>query len=466
MSLASISQWRRVGSALVLFALATAVQLPAQDPARPPLPEEMFPDLKGILETALQQSPTMLLRNVELAQSEAAKMTAFAQMLPNISTSFSYNQSDASVSSNTSVTSSSSGLFYSASFTQPVFRWGTLVAANEAAKIQLSITQKNYAEAYRTLALSLRSQYLGLVARKIAWRNARAAQERAAYNLSVAEAKLGYGTLSQAAMLMPRLAMEDAKLYADRQEEDLAVLLRAFQRLAGLSELSADRIPNDIPNFAYDPAAGTTMLARFQSDSWKENLSIQAAQSWVRVAALNYKQAKYRLYPMFSFGASIAQSNSTSASQNSVSQVGVLSKFYGISASWQIFDGRATKAAQISARANQKYYERLLDNQTNAVLEQARVLEKQVGFSFRALKLAETRNAQNESYAQLKQDEVKQGLASQAESDTALSLVDGSRLNLVNQRLDFLSRWAEFYSLTEGDPALKILPPTLKSNVR
>lgn len=442
------------------------VGLRAQQGPRTPLPEEIFPELKAILQTALQQSPTMVTKNIELAQSEANKMTAFAQLLPSVGTSFSYNQSDAAVSSNTSVTSSSSGLFYSASFTQPIFRWGTLMAANDAAKVQLSISQKNFAEAYRTLALSIRSQYLGLVARKITLKNNRAAQERAAYNLSVAEAKLGYGTLSQAAMLMPRLAMEESKLYADRAEEDLAVAKRYLQRLAGLPELRDEQIPDEIPAVSFDPALAGSLLAAFMSEGWRGNLTVQIAESWVKVAQLNYKQAKYRLYPMFGFGASIAQSNSTSASENSVSQVGVLSKFYGVSASWTIFDGRATKAAQISARANQRLYERQLENQTNQVLDQARALEKQVGFSFRALNLAQIRNAQSESYAQLKQDEVSQGLASQFEADSAHAVVDSSRLMLLNQRLDFMARWAEFVSLVEGDPVLQNLPSPLKSNAR
>jgi outer membrane protein TolC len=446
--------------------LAGTARVAAQETRATPLPEEVFPELNGILETALQQSPTMLLKNIELAQAEAAKMTAFSSLLPNIGTSISYNQSEASVSANTSVSSTSSGLFYSASFTQPIFRWGTLLAANDAAKMQLLITQKNYAEAYRVLAYNLRYSYLGLIAKKIAWKNAESAQERAAYNLSVAEAKLGYGTLSQASMLLPRLALEDAKLATDRATEDFANAKRSLQRLAGLAELADDRIPNEIPTLTYDPSIGAGMLASFLSGTWQQTLAVQAAQGWVKVAQLNYKQAKYRLYPMFSFGASIAQSNSTSASENSVSQVGVLSKYYGLSASWLIFDGRATKAAQISARANQRYYERILENQTNAVMDQARSLEKQVGFSARALRLAETRFAQTESAARLKQDEVKQGLASQYEADNVLALLENSRLTVASQRLDFMARWAEFVSLAAGDPILKNLPPQLKSNVR
>lgn len=430
-----------------------------------PLPEEMFPELKGILQAALQQSPQMILKNIELAQSEAARMTAVAQMLPSVGTSVSYNVSDAAVSSNTDVTSRSSGIFYSATLNQPVYRWGTLQAQAEAAKIQLNITRRNFAEAYRQLALSIRNQYLGLVYKKIALRNAEAARERAAYSLSLEEAKLQYGRISQSEIIAPRLEMEEARLRADKAAEDLAAAKRSFSRLTGLPEPADDSIPDKIPQVSYDPAATTALARAFLGERWESSPAIQSARDWVRVAELNYKVAKYRLYPMFSFGASISQTNSTTASENSVSQVGVLSQYLGVTATWTIFDGRATKAAQTSARANQRYYERQLQNQTDALIDQVRAMEKQLGFSHRALQLAEIRQAQAESAVRQRQDELQQGLSSQVTLDAALATQDSYTLNLLSQRLDFLSRWSEFVSTTDTDPVLQFLPATLKSNV-
>jgi len=426
----------------------------------------MFPELKGILQQALQQSPQMVFKNIELAQSEANRMSAVAQMLPSVGASVSYNMSDASVSSNTSAKSTSSGVFYSVALNQPIFRWGTLRAQAEAAKVQLNISQRNYVEAYRQLALSIRNQYLGLVAKKIAWRNAQAAQARAEYTLSLEEAKLQYGRISQTDILAPRLEAEEARLRADRAAEDLDAGKRYFARLTGLDQLATDAIPERIPQVGHDAAETTALTAAFLSAGWENNPAVLSARDWVRVAELNYKVAKYRLYPMVGFGASVGQSNSTNASANSVTQVGVFSQYLGVTASWSIFDGRATKAAQISARANQRYYERLLQNQTDAVMDQVRSMEKQVGFAHRAVKLAEIRYQQAESSAKQRQEELQQGLASQVAVDAALAAQDSYSLNLLNYRLDFLSRWSEFVSTVEADPALQLLPPTIKSNVR
>lgn len=431
-----------------------------------PLPEEVFPELKEILKTALEQSPQMVHRNIELAQSEANRMTALAQMLPSVGTGFSYNVSDAAVSSNTSVKSRSSGLYYSASLSQPVFRWGTLRAQSESAKIQLLITQRNFAEGYRQLALTIRNQYLGLVAKKNTWRNAEAGRVRAATALSLAEANLQAGRLSRAEILPPQLDLEEARLRADRAAEDLAASKRYFARLTGQPELADESIPDQIPSVRYDPAVTAAMAGGFIGERWEYHPSITTARDWVRVAELNYKVTKYRLYPMLSFGASISQSNSTSASENSVSQVGVLSSYYGISASWTIFDGRATKAAKFNAKANQRYYERLLQTQTDTLLDQVRSMEKQIDFAHRAMALAEIRNAQAEAALRQRQDEAQQGLASQIAVDMALATQENSRLSLQSYRLDFLSRWSEFVSTTGDDPILGFLPASLKSNVR
>lgn len=431
-----------------------------------PMPEDVFPELRSILEQALQQSPQMMLKNIELAQSEAARMIAFSQLLPSLGTNISYNLSNAAVSSNTDVKSRSSGLIYSASFSQPIYRWGTLKAQDEAAKIQLSITRRNYADAYRQLAGTIRNQYLGLVAKKVALRNAEAARERAAYLLSLEEAKLKFGRISQSAILVPRLDFEEAGLRADRAAEDLAAAKRYFSRLTGLPEISDERIPGQIPEVPFDPAVVTEMAQRFVSRDWEMHPAVVTARDWVRVAELNYKTAKYRLYPMFNFGAGISQVNSTQASQNSVAQVGVLSHSVGLTASWTIFDGRATKGAQISARANQRYYERNLQTQTDLVLDQVRSLEKQIGFAYRAVQLAVIRYGQAEATAKLLKEELAQGLASQVALDGALAMQEIYTLNLVNNRLDLLSRWSEFVSTVETDPALKNLPATLKSNVR
>lgn len=422
------------------------------------MPEEVFPELKDILREALAQSPTMILKNIEIAQNEGNYLVSRGQLLPSISTTAGYRFSGAAVSSNTDVSSTATGLEYGVSISQPVFRWGTLRAQKDAAKIQVSIAQKNYAEAYRLLALTVRSQYLGLIAKKLAWRNARFSQKLMAASLALEEDKLRNGQSTENALVNLRLQMEEVSLQMERMAEDVANSLRYFRRQTGLARLDDDRIPAEIPAVAFAPASATAMLHEFLGQGWEHNLSVQINRHWLRVSELNYRQAKYRLYPMFGLAASINQSNSTNASLNAVSQVSVLSQYVGLSMNWAVFDGFATRGAKISALANQRYYERQLQTVTDQVMDQAMSLERQVGFSYRAMNLAQARSGLSAAAVRTTEDDAQRGLVSKATVEAAISAHYMAELTLANQRADFLSRWSEFVSTLGQDPILQQLP--------
>ena len=449
----------RTGLVLILLGFGAAgVSGRAAEKLPTPLPEELMPELDGILKGALAQSPQMVLRSIDLIQSEANVTTMRAGLLPSAGLGASYSVNGASVASNTDSTSRASGVYYSASISQPLFRWGTLKAQHEAAKIQLLISQKNYAEAYRVLALTIRSQYLALVAKKLTLRNARYSQRLTTNALALEEDKLRNGRISQSEIVNLRLQMEEVSLQVERATEDLAHSKRIFMRQAGLQTLSDDQIPEGIPALAFEPTAATIMLQRFLGTEWEEHPTVLVNRSWVRVAELNYKQAKYRLYPMFGLGAAISQSNSTSASGGFVSQASVVSQYVGVNMSWSIFDGFATRAAKISAKANQRIYERQLQTATDQLMDQATNLERLVGFTYRAMRLAQTRAELSESAVRMLQEDANNGIASRTMVEVATGSYYQSQLTVLNQRIEFLSRWSEFVSTLGRDPVLQQLP--------
>jgi len=178
----------------------------------------------------------------------------------------------------------------------------------------------------------------------------------------------------------------------------------------------------------------------------------------VRYSDMNYRIAKYRLYPMINFGASISQSNSTNATESSSDLVGVLSKYVGISANWSIFDGFATRGAKMHALATKRYWERQLQNHVAALQDQARSLERQVAFASRAMGLAAMRHSLAESAVRTRQDELARGLTSQAILESAIGSQQQSQLNLTYQQIDLLARWSEFVSTVGQDPMVLELP--------
>jgi outer membrane protein TolC len=447
----------------LIFSTATVCLLPtisAQPTANAPLAEDVFPQLKPILEKALKQSSQMILRNIDIAQAEATKTQASSALLPNLSGSLSYMSSTSAISSNTSVSSRASGGFYSFNFYQPVFQWGALKAQADSAKIGVSIAEKNYAEAYRLLAISIRSQYTGLVLKKMDLRNAEFALKTSSANLAVEEEKLRTGRISPGDIISPRLSVDEATLARDRAEASLTQGIRYFCALAGVENLDAAAIPEDITlkGQYYDTPYAAPLLAKYTGVEVENTLQAQVYRDYITQADLTYKIAKYRLYPKIAFSASYSQVNQTSVGQNYVSQVGVNSQSVILAANWSIFDGFATRGAKVSALATKRSYERQLETYLQTAGDKAKDLERQLNFASRAMRLADTRRALQADAVRQERANLERGVGTQLKVDGATAASYQADLAAVSARADFLSKWAEFLSALNLDPAMQNLP--------
>ena len=449
----------RLWVGFVAFMVGCSLRAATPD-ANAPLPEVLFPQLNAIMVKALTQSNTMLLRNIDIAQAEASEIIVKSQLLPRLDTSVYYSSNTTSFVSTSSVSSRSSGLFYSLSASQPVYQWGTLKAQADSAKIGTKIAEKNYAEAYRMLALSLRSQYTGLILKKMGLRNAEFGLKLASAALDVEEERLRNGRISAGDIIAPRLSVDDARLARDKTEADLNQSIRYFCRLAGLDGLEVAAIPDtiDLGGQYYGTPYTTTLVQKFTGSDVEDTIQAQIYRDNIAQADLSYKVAKYRLYPKFSASAGISQYNSTSASVGAVSQVQLNAETFSITAAWNIFDGFATIGAKRSALAFKESYQRQLDNYLRTASEQARDLERALNFSSRAMQLADTRRALQQSAVQLVGQDLARGVGTQNAVDGATNTFYQSELAAVAARADFLNKWAEFLSALNLDPALQNLP--------
>jgi outer membrane protein TolC len=445
---------------VLLFSLT---RLSAQDAGlagAPPLPEAVFPALQRILDQAMTQSPQMLQRNIELAQAEAAVYLGRAGMLPNVGASFSGQSSGAAVDAANASTSRASGFFYSIGVSQPIYHWGTLKAQADINKIGLKISEKNYLEAYRTLASSIRSQYLGLITRKIAVRNAEFSLKLAESTLRFEEDKLRAGIIAPGAVVAPKLAVDDARLARDRAREDYQQYLRYLQRLAGVKEIADADVPDSMPKIPcqVDDALTEKLVSRYMHGGAEETPQAWIYRYTIQQADLNYRIAKYRLYPKLNLSLSYGLSNTTTVSGNSVTQQGVSSQSASIAAGWSLFDGLATRGAKLSALASKRMGEQqlaaYLDSQRDLIVGQKRQLE----FSIRSVTLADIRQELGATAVKTAADDLKAGFGSESTLEWNRMAMYQAELSAANARAEFFSRWADFLSALAVDPALSRLP--------
>lgn len=437
----------------------------AQRPSTlPPLPEDLIPALRPILVAALEQSPQMILRNIDIAQAEASRMQSASVLWPRLFTSASYTDTESAVAD---VTSSSDGIFYSLSISQPVFHWGALKAEADKGKIGLKIAERQYGEGYRLLLVSLRRDFLALVTSGMALRNAELALKNAEENLALAEQKLRAGTISAEEITEPKLAVQEAGLARDRAVEDLEYAKRQFLLMAGQPSLNFDSIlPAEVPAPVHDAAIAARLLLDFERDGINNTLSVLNYRDSIAQAGLDHKIAKFQLWPKFSFSASASEQNITSAGPGFVSTTAVGSQSFNLTASWSIFDGFSSRGSRLSALARQRSLERNLNSHTEQTVAKMRDMEKQLDFAWRLLELRHKRRDLGESGLNRLIANFKAGEAPQTAVAAGRLRLNRAEIDLSTARGDFLNRWSDYLSTLGEDPMLQTVPERYLSHGR
>ena len=428
----------------------------AQTPSDlPPLPEDLMPVLRPILVTALGQSPQMIVQNINISTAEAVLIQDRAGMLPGVAGSAEYAASKASVAQ---ASSTSKGLFYSLSLSQPLFAWGALKARADSGKIGIYIAQHQYADAYRLLVVSLRTQFLALVTKKITLRNDEYALKQAEEALATVEERFKTGRASAEDLTVPRLTVDEARLIRDQAVEDLENSKRLFLLMVGKADLDLEVVPDDVPRPVYSPEVVARLLQEFVQSDAAQTYSTQVYRDYIKSADIDYRITRVNLLPKFNFSAGVSQASVTSASQNYISQVAVSSNSWDVVASWSIFDGLATRGAKLSILSRKRSYERTLRTTIDQTIAQVRDLEKQLGFTWRSQEISQSRRDLSETTFKRLQENLKLGSASQSMVNSAQLNLYASEFNLAYARSGYLNYWSQFVSTLCVDPILNVMP--------
>jgi outer membrane protein TolC len=444
--------------------------LSAQTPPLPAtLPEDFLPGLRNILHSALQQSPQMIAHDIDLAAQEANRYQQAAQEWPNLSGAIDYLDNQSKVTgggANAAPSTSTRGFFYNLYLNQPIYHWGALQAAADIAHLQIKISERQYADAYRQLATTIRSQYLSLIMQKVQLRNLRFALDQARTSFGVVEARFKSGAATPSDETNAHLAVDDASLALDRITEDFAYAKRLLLLMAGLPELSDDAVPEEIPKPVYSTAAPAALMQDFERDGLNKTFQAQIYYYEIKQNDLNYRIAKYRLYPRIDLSLGISEQNQTEVVGQTVYQNPILSKNVTLAANWSIFDGFATRGAKLAALASKRTNERSLQTYLDQTIEQARYMGRQVEFSARAMALAEERFSFAEGGLQRTKDNLKLGVGSQADVDQSTANFYQWQVMAFSARIDFFSRWSDYVSLLGIDPVLNNLPAHFTTNAK
>jgi outer membrane protein TolC len=234
----------------------------AQSGSLPVLPEDVFPDLKGILAEAVQQSPRMLALSLGQEIAAADLVQARSGLFPSAG-GFLQASVTRDKREGISDTLSTDKLYYNFSITQPVYHWGERRNNARIGEINKRIADRNYGDAYRLLVQEIRTAYLQMIILKGRVAEARFNLEQAQETLRVTEERLARGVISESEAFQPRIGADQAALNTDRTADAFAEAKRRFSVLTGRPAPEDGAIPDEIPPVVTADRQIDSLLAGF-----------------------------------------------------------------------------------------------------------------------------------------------------------------------------------------------------------
>ena len=416
------------------------------------VPERVLPGLDQILRGAVQQSPRMVNRALDLQIAADDRIQARAGLLPTIGGSARYNQSRddrADVAGTLNVRKT----YYDFSLNQPVFFWGERRNTARMGEMREKIAQGQYREGFHLLAQELRAQYLQLMVRKASLARSRFYQQFAKNQLILGEDRLAKKVISDAEIFSLRINSERADLDFERNAFEFEGAKTTFSRLAGIPPIANDAIADSIPTLTYEAPVLDRMLAGFLSQKEFPSTEAFAMRHQIEIGNLDYLNQKTRLRPKFSFSIG-ANQDEQAYNLNTAQKFRVNSKYAGIAVNWAIFDGFAAQAGARIALARRRQLENDYRELTERLAQQAQAQAKQIYFSARNMSISDRFLDSGEGNFRSKQDENKRGLVSETDVSLARLSLHDAQINALNSRADYLLKIGDFLGTLTEDPVL------------
>ena len=311
--------------------------------SQPVLPEQISPQLDGIIRQALSQSPRMMIRNANAAAAYADMQTAKSARLPTVGGNARFQKSEEDRGDQLGRIPTDR-TYYNFSIEQVLFKWGEVARNIQNAEIRLAIDEGETRKAYALLASEVRTAYIDLV-------RVRRGLERARFALSLNDSDLEEIREKRAQNLASDFEVYNAELTqqygaynASLAEDKFLVASATLSRLTGTPRLNFEEVPNDIPPpaIAQDSEIIVREVAQFFSEAEPTNTELRAALEDLKIQQNNLKNTEVSLRPKFTVSAGVSLDDQV-YSRSVADRYQVESQYVGINLFWSIFDGFATK---------------------------------------------------------------------------------------------------------------------------
>jgi outer membrane protein TolC len=421
------------------------------------MPEDVLPELKTILSTAMTRSPNVLGALFEIELRQIHRIRDNAPRWPSLGGDINFGTTQVSESGSSNASSRDQGLFYRFGLNQALYHWGALKNQSAIAKINVLLAEKNYAKAYRDLGVLIRQSYLDLIVQKAKLKQEREALRIAREGLTSLQERVDRGLSTATEIAGEKLRIQVLNHSLSQTEKDLLGGRETFSRIAGIPKISEEAIPGDLPRPVYSDALTTILLSSLLRDGAKGTLEAEIHDLKIREAQIRYDIEKVRNLPKFGLGLGYSLENTTTVG-TAVGQKAVARQSASIGASWNIFDGGTTRALKMEALETKRLQTDRRKAELDLLMETAQGLERQLKLDAEGLELAEIQRSMATQQKERAEQETQLGnLSGNAVGRAEVGVLLAHANNLA-ARASYFIRWSEFVATAGNDPVLNNLP--------
>lgn len=416
------------------------------------LAEEIFPPLQDILRQAVAQSPTMVIKHLDILIAEGDRLQSRAGMLPHAGGGYQFQLSRDYRADALGALDTKHEL-YNFAVTQPVFHWGVLRNTALMGKIQEEMSKENYEDAYSHLAQQIRSSYLGLVVLKVQLENAKFNLEISDRALASVKAQLAKQAASPGRLYEAEMDNARERLALNSQAERYLDARQDFAALTGTPVLEDAEIPDKIPALTVDPTVVPHLLTEFLAVAEPKTRRAEVLRQTIRANELAYMNQRKRLYPNLDFVIGVSQDQQRYSALGS--EYLLRSKYIGLQVNWNLFDGFATKGAIASARARKLQAEEAYQQYVKQSTQDAERSARMVNLARQQMQISERQLNSSQGGLNLVKQGLQRGQNSEDDLAHAQASYNNALVTAVNDRYNYLNQVADFIAKTDSDPMVE-----------
>lgn len=444
---------------VVLLASVGAHILRAQPQV--PVPEDYLPALQDIIETAMQQSPQMLMHYAESDAEDGDLIAGKSGRLPSLRAWGQFVRSREQRNDNAGVVQTDNKGNYDLRISQPVFYWGAISRDVRNAKLLHDLAEGRYRRAYLGVVHEIRGTYLLLIIRKQQMALAQMRLDEAEERLERTRRQLTSAGASEADVINAEFHRDEELIDWEEAVASLEQYRSSLARLTGTDVLTYEEIPDTYPEL--DVESDATILAsyaaKFLAQEMPDNEAMRAVIKRLEISQNRLQNTKVRLRPTFDAIAGFSQDEYIVGSV--VSEIRTRqSSYVGISGSWAIFDGFDRKGDLLAA--SHRYEAAKIDMQLNrdAIFDRVRKFGRDLKIMAMAVDLADRRFESARSEYGYIREQASRGDASARRVRNAEEALLDRQIDAQRARQDYWAEVSSFLGYVEEDPAMDRIPLT------